>query len=95
MALIDMKNVTNDYHLGETVVHALREIDLEGNPSPSGTPQAPAKLPFSASPTPSTSQPGKPARWDDGSWYDEWRAALRRLARRTSIYAMNEQTMEI
>jgi hypothetical protein len=80
MALIDTKNLTNEYHLGETAVHALREIDLGENPSPSGTPQAPAKPPFSGSPTPSTSQPGKPARWDDRSWYDEWRAALRRLA---------------
>jgi putative ABC transport system ATP-binding protein len=29
MALIEMKNITKDYHLGETVVHALRGIDLE------------------------------------------------------------------
>jgi putative ABC transport system ATP-binding protein len=29
MALIEMKNVTKDYHLGETVVHALRGIDLQ------------------------------------------------------------------
>ncbi len=28
MALIEMKDITKDYHLGETVVHALREIDL-------------------------------------------------------------------
>lgn len=29
MALIEMEKVTKDYHLGETVVHALRGIDLE------------------------------------------------------------------
>ncbi|PKN10442.1 MAG: lipoprotein-releasing system ATP-binding protein LolD, partial [Deltaproteobacteria bacterium HGW-Deltaproteobacteria-7] len=29
MALIDMKNITKDYHLGETVVHALRGVDLQ------------------------------------------------------------------
>lgn len=29
MALIDMRNVTKDYLLGDTVVHALRGIDLE------------------------------------------------------------------
>ncbi len=29
MALIEMKNITKDYHLGETVVHALRGIDLQ------------------------------------------------------------------
>lgn len=29
MALIEMKNITKDYHLGETVVRALRGIDLE------------------------------------------------------------------
>jgi putative ABC transport system ATP-binding protein len=28
MALIEMKNVTKDYYLGETVVHALRSVDL-------------------------------------------------------------------
>jgi putative ABC transport system ATP-binding protein len=28
MALIEMKKITKDYHLGETVVHALRGIDL-------------------------------------------------------------------
>ncbi len=28
MALIEMENITKDYHLGETVVHALRGIDL-------------------------------------------------------------------
>src|SRR4030042_1185658 len=28
MALIEMQNITKDYHLGETVVHALRGIDL-------------------------------------------------------------------
>ncbi len=29
MALIEMKNITKDYHLGETVVHALRGVDLQ------------------------------------------------------------------
>lgn len=29
MALIEMKNVTKDYYLGETVVHALRGVDLQ------------------------------------------------------------------
>ncbi|PKN37731.1 MAG: lipoprotein-releasing system ATP-binding protein LolD [Deltaproteobacteria bacterium HGW-Deltaproteobacteria-2] len=29
MALIEMKNITKDYYLGETVVHALRGIDLQ------------------------------------------------------------------
>src|SRR4030065_2543033 len=29
MALIEMKNITKDYHLCETVVHALRGIDLQ------------------------------------------------------------------
>ncbi|MBN1470641.1 MAG: ABC transporter ATP-binding protein [Syntrophaceae bacterium] len=29
MALIEMKNISKDYHLGETVVHALRGIDLQ------------------------------------------------------------------
>jgi putative ABC transport system ATP-binding protein len=29
MALIEMKNVTKDYHLGETIVQALRGIDLQ------------------------------------------------------------------
>ncbi|KQC08337.1 MAG: hypothetical protein APR62_04895 [Smithella sp. SDB] len=29
MTLIEMKNITKDYHLGETVVHALRGIDLQ------------------------------------------------------------------
>jgi putative ABC transport system ATP-binding protein len=29
MALIEMKNVTKDYHLGETIVHALRGVDLQ------------------------------------------------------------------
>jgi putative ABC transport system ATP-binding protein len=29
MSLIEMKNITKDYHLGETVVHALRGIDLQ------------------------------------------------------------------
>ncbi len=29
MALIEMKHIKKDYHLGETVVHALRGIDLE------------------------------------------------------------------
>jgi len=29
MSLIEMKNVTKDYHLGETVVYALRGIDLQ------------------------------------------------------------------
>lgn len=29
MALIEMKNITKDYHLGETVVHAVRGIDLQ------------------------------------------------------------------
>ena len=29
MALIEMKSITKDYHLGETVVHALRGIDLQ------------------------------------------------------------------
>jgi len=29
MALIEMNNITKDYHLGETVVHALRGIDLQ------------------------------------------------------------------
>jgi putative ABC transport system ATP-binding protein len=29
MALIEMKNITKNYHLGETVVHALRGIDLQ------------------------------------------------------------------
>jgi len=29
MALIEMKNVIKDYYLGETIVHALRGIDLE------------------------------------------------------------------
>jgi putative ABC transport system ATP-binding protein len=28
MALIEMENITKDYHLGETIVHALRGIDL-------------------------------------------------------------------
>lgn len=29
MVLIEMKSITKDYHLGETVVHALRGIDLQ------------------------------------------------------------------
>jgi putative ABC transport system ATP-binding protein len=29
MALIEMQNIAKDYHLGETVVHALKGIDLE------------------------------------------------------------------
>lgn len=29
MALIEMKNITKDYHLGETIVRALRGIDLQ------------------------------------------------------------------
>lgn len=29
MALIEMRNIIKDYHLGETVVHALRGIDLQ------------------------------------------------------------------
>jgi putative ABC transport system ATP-binding protein len=29
MALIEMENITKDYHLGETIVHALRGIDLQ------------------------------------------------------------------
>ncbi|MFA5322328.1 MAG: ABC transporter ATP-binding protein [Smithella sp.] len=29
MALIEMKNISKDYYLGETVVHALRGIDLQ------------------------------------------------------------------
>ncbi|MBN1664993.1 MAG: ABC transporter ATP-binding protein [Deltaproteobacteria bacterium] len=29
MALIEMRNITKDYHLGETIVQALRGIDLE------------------------------------------------------------------
>lgn len=29
MALIEMEDISKDYHLGETVVHALKEIDLE------------------------------------------------------------------
>jgi putative ABC transport system ATP-binding protein len=29
MALIELRNITKDYHLGETVVHALRGVDLQ------------------------------------------------------------------
>ena len=29
MALIEMTNIRKDYHLGETVVHALRGVDLQ------------------------------------------------------------------
>ena len=29
MALIEMKNITKNYYLGETIVHALKEIDLK------------------------------------------------------------------
>lgn len=29
MSLIEMKNITKDYQLGETIVHALRKIDLK------------------------------------------------------------------
>ncbi|MCP3898770.1 MAG: ABC transporter ATP-binding protein [Desulfobacteraceae bacterium] len=29
MALIEMKNITKDYYLGDTIVHALKEIDLK------------------------------------------------------------------
>jgi putative ABC transport system ATP-binding protein len=45
MALIEMKSITKDYHLGEMVVHALRGVDLQidkeefmviGGPSGSG-----------------------------------------------------------
>ncbi len=29
MALIEMKNITKDYYLGDTIVHALKKIDLK------------------------------------------------------------------
>jgi putative ABC transport system ATP-binding protein len=29
MSLIEMKQITKDYHLGETIVHALRGVDLQ------------------------------------------------------------------
>ena len=48
MALIDMKHIVKDYKMGETMVHALRDIDVAvetASSFPSSAPRAPASRP--------------------------------------------------